>query len=189
LWCFLRNKKKIKIKKRKKKKKMALPRINIGQKIPSVAVKMMGAEGMVDVKLTELFAKKKAILFAVPGAFTPTCSNNHLPKFVQHAEEIRKQNSIDLIACISVNDAFVMSAWGEQQNAGKAGILMLADGNGDFTKQIGLLKDATGFGMGWRSHRYAMVLEDNEVKYLGVDDQKGQLEHSAAERFLKSSNL
>ncbi len=167
---------------------MAIPRISIGQKIPSTAVKMMGAEGMIDVRLTELFNKKKVCLFAVPGAFTPTCSNNHLPKFVQHADEIRKQNAFDLIACISVNDAFVMSSWGEKNDTGKAGILMLADGNGDFTKEIGLLKDATAFGMGFRSHRYAMVLEDNEVKYLGVDDQKGQLEHSAAERFLKASS-
>lgn len=168
----------------------SIARIKIGDRLPTASiVKMMGADGPIDVRVTDLFAKKRGILFAVPGAFTPLCSNNHLPKFVELADKIRAKQAVDVIACISVNDAFVMSAWGAQQNADKAKIAMLADGNGDFARSIGMLRDVTAAGMGFRSFRYAMLLEDNEVKYVGVDELRGQLESSAAEKFLEDNLL
>ena len=164
---------------------MSIARIQVGSKLPNTVIKTMGKEGPVDVKVSDLFAKKRGVLFAVPGAFTPTCSAAHLPGFVEQANKIREKHNFDIIACLSVNDAFVMDAWGQQQKADTANIMMLADGNGDFTREIGMLRDVSAAGMGQRSFRYAMMIEDNEVKYLGVDDQKGQLEHSAAEVFLR----
>src|SRR5271168_3891489 len=125
--------------------------VKVGDKVPSAKLKQMSAEGPKDVSTDELFGGKKVAVFALPGAFTPTCSAKHLPGFIQHADSI-KAKGIDTIACISVNDAFVMGAWGDQQGAGDK-VAMLADGNGDFTRALGLEVDATKFGMGKRSQR------------------------------------
>jgi peroxiredoxin len=133
------------------------------------------------VKTDDLFSGKTVALFALPGAFTPTCSAKHLPGFIEHAEEL-KQKGVDEIVCVSVNDAFVMGAWGEQQSAGEK-VLMLADGNGDFTRALGLEMDATKFGMGKRSQRYAMVVEDGVVRQLNVEEPGG-FQVSSAEHLL-----
>jgi len=157
--------------------------IKVGDKIPSVTLKTMTKDGMSEISTDELFGGKKVVLFALPGAFTPTCSAKHLPGFVQHAGEIRAKG-VDTIACLSVNDAFVMKAWGDQQNVGDD-VLMLADGNADFTKAIGLEMDGSGFGMGTRSQRYAMIVEDGTVTALNVE-QPGAFEVSSADAIIKA---
>ena len=130
----------------------------------------------------DLFRGKKVVLFAVPGAFTPTCSMAHLPGFVVKADEILAKG-VDSIICLSVNDAFVMDAWGKDKNA--EALIMAADGNGDFTKAIGLEMDATGFGMGVRSQRYAMVVDDGKVSALNIE-APGKFEVSSAEAVLST---
>jgi peroxiredoxin len=155
--------------------------IKVGDKIPSVKLKHMTAEGPKDVVTDELFAGKKVVLFALPGAFTPTCSAKHVPGFVQHFEAL-KAKGVDLVACLSVNDAFVMGAWGKDQQAGDK-VLMLADGNADFTKAVELGFDGSGYGMGYRSQRYAMVIDDGVVTALHVE-QPGAFEVSSAESVL-----
>ena len=157
--------------------------IKAGVKIPSASLKTMSAEGMQTITTDELFKGKKVVLFALPGAFTPTCSAKHLPSFVQLADKIRAKG-VDTIACLSVNDAFVMDAWGKNQNVGDK-VTMLADGNGDFTKAVGLTMDGTGYGMGVRSQRYAMVVENGLVKVLNVE-APGAYEVSSAEAVLKT---
>jgi peroxiredoxin len=155
--------------------------IQIGDKIPACStLRVMGEKGPQPVTTDDLFAGKKVVLFAVPGAFTPGCSNTHLPGFVVNADKI-KAKGVASIICVSVNDAFVMGAWGKAQNAEE--ILMLADGNADFTKALGLVLDATGFGMGIRSQRFAMVVEDGVVKHLAVESGPG-LDVSAAEKVM-----
>lgn len=154
--------------------------IEIGQKIPDVKLKM--ADGQ-DISTTELFRGKKAVLFAVPGAFTPTCSDYHLPGFVESANEIRAKG-VDTIACVAVNDHFVLAAWAKARETGDK-ILMLADGNGDFARAMGLEMDSRPFGLGLRSRRYAAVIEDGIIKELKVD-QPGRLEISTAEEILKA---
>ncbi|MGH6999231.1 MAG: peroxiredoxin, partial [Phenylobacterium sp.] len=129
----------------------------------------------------EIFAGKKVALFAVPGAFTPTCSARHLPGFKDHLADF-KAKGVDAIACVSVNDAFVMKAWGESQSV-LGDILMLGDGNGDFTKALGLEMDASKFGMGVRSQRYSMIVEDGVVKELNVE-APGEFKVSAADYML-----
>ena len=156
--------------------------IQVGDKIPSVTLKHMTADGMADLSADELFGGKKVVLFALPGAFTPTCSAKHLPGFVQAANDIQGRG-VDTIACLSVNDAFVMNEWGKAQDVGDK-VLMLADGNADFTKAVGLEMDGTGFGMGTRSQRYAMVVEDGVVKSLHVE-APGAFDVSSAESVLK----
>ena len=157
--------------------------IKVGDKVPSVKLKHMTPEGVKDITTDELFKGKKVVLFALPGAFTPTCSAKHVPGFVQNESELKKKG-IDTIACLSVNDAFVMGAWGKDQKAdGK--VLMLADGNGDFTRAVGLELDATANGLGKRSKRYAMVVDDGVVKTLNVENP-GAFEVSSAEAVLKS---
>lgn len=155
--------------------------ISIGDKIPSLTLKTPGAEGPTDITTDSIFDGKKVVLFAVPGAFTPTCSNAHLPGFVVKADEF-KAAGVDTIACMSVNDAFVMGAWGAAQNADN--LLMLADGNGELTSALGLELDASGFGMGKRSKRFAMIVNDGTVELLNVD--AGALEGSSAEAILKA---
>jgi peroxiredoxin len=155
--------------------------IQVGDKIPSVKLKAVGEGGAKDVSSDEIFAGKKVVLFAVPGAFTPTCSMKHLPGFVEQAGSIRAKG-VDTIACLSVNDAFVMDAWGKAQGAiGK--VLMLADGNGDFTRAVGLEMDGTGYGMGRRSQRYALIVQDGVVKHVAVE-APGKFEVSRAEAIL-----
>jgi peroxiredoxin len=155
--------------------------IKVGDRIPPVALKAVTPEGTKDVKADELFAGKKAVLFALPGAFTPTCSAQHLPGYVTNAEALRKKG-VDLVACLSVNDAFVMSAWAKDKGVGDK-VVLLADGNADFTKAVGLELDGTRFGMGLRSQRYALVVEDGVVKQLAVEEP-GKFEVSKAETVL-----
>ena len=157
--------------------------IKVGDRIPSTKLKMKTADGINEVSTDELFGGKKVVVFALPGAFTPTCSAKHLPGFIQQADAIRAKG-VDSIACVSVNDAFVMDAWGRDQGAGDK-VMMLADGNADFTEALGLSFDASGFGMGKRSQRYAMVVEDGAVKSLHVE-QPGAFEVSSAESVLKA---
>ncbi len=150
-----------------------------GDRIPEMTLKTNGANGPEDIATGDLFKGKKVVLFAVPGAFTPGCSNTHMPGFVTQADEL-KQKGVDEIVCTAVNDAFVMDAWQKDQNA--EAITMLADGNADFAKALGLDMDASGGGMGPRSKRYAMIVNDGVVEYLGVDG-KG-VEESSAETVL-----
>ncbi|ACY53279.1 peroxiredoxin [Vibrio diabolicus] len=153
--------------------------IQQGQALPVATLSELTADGMVNHDVTELFANKKVVLFAVPGAFTPTCSEAHLPGYVVLADEL-KAKGVDLIACVSVNDAFVMQAWGEAQNASE--ILMLGDGDASFTKALGLEMDTGGFG-GIRSQRYAMIIENGIVTKLNVEEPK-EFEASKAETIL-----
>jgi glutaredoxin/glutathione-dependent peroxiredoxin len=157
--------------------------IKVGDRIPSVKLKHMTADGPKDMTTDELFKGKKVVLFALPGAFTPTCSAKHLPGFVTKAGEL-KAKGVDTVACLSVNDAFVMNAWGKDQKVENK-VLMLADGNGDFTRAVGLEMDGTGYGMGKRSRRYAMVVQDGVVKTLNVENP-GAFEVSSAEAVLKA---
>ena len=153
--------------------------IAVGDKLPDVTIKTNGAQGPEDLSTGEFFKGRKVVLFAVPGAFTPGCSNTHMPGFVVHADEILQK--ADAIACMAVNDAFVMGAWQDNQNAEK--ITMLADGNAEFTRALGLELDASGAGLGIRSKRFALIANDGVVEYLGVD-AKG-VEESSAETVLK----
>jgi len=156
--------------------------IKVGDKIPSATLMQMKDGGPKPVKTDDLFAGKKVVVFALPGAFTPTCSAKHLPGFVQNADAI-KAKGIDAIACVSVNDAFVMGAWGEQQKVGDK-VMMLADGNGDFTRALGLELDGSRFGMGKRSQRFAMIIDNGVVKELNVEEP-GAFAVSSAEHVLK----
>ena len=141
--------------------------IKVGDKVPSVNLAHMTESGPGGLASDELFGGRKVVMFAVPGAFTPTCSAAHLPGFVANADRI-KAKGVDEIVCISVNDAFVMDAWGKAQNADA--IHMVADGNGEFARAAGLELDLVGLGLGVRSQRYAMVVEDGVVTHLHVDE-------------------
>ncbi len=157
--------------------------VSAGDNIPSVKLKTMTAEGMSEIDTGDYFAGRKVVLFAVPGAFTPTCSAKHLPGFVNKADDL-KGKGVDEIACVSVNDAFVMDAWGKDQNAdGK--VTMLADGNGDFTKAMGLEMDGSGFGLGIRSQRYALVTENGTITVLNIE-QPGAFDVSSAEAVISA---
>lgn len=155
--------------------------VKVGDKLPQAKFTTMGPDGPKPVTTDEVFKGKTVALFAVPGAFTPTCSAKHLPGFKEQAAAL-KSKGIDAIACVSVNDVFVMDAWGKSQNVG-SDILMLADGNGDFAKAVGLELDASGFGMGGRSQRYSMVVKDGVVTQLNVE-QGGAFEVSSADYML-----
>ncbi|MBI3711338.1 MAG: peroxiredoxin [Proteobacteria bacterium] len=156
--------------------------IKVGDKVPSVKLRHMTKDGVKDITTDEIFKGKKVVLFALPGAFTPTCSAKHLPGFVQQAGSI-KAKGVDTIACLSVNDAFVMDAWGKNQNVGDK-VAMLADGNAELTKALGLEMDGTGYGMGLRSKRYSMLVQDGVVKQLNLE-KPGAFEVSNAETILK----
>jgi glutaredoxin/glutathione-dependent peroxiredoxin len=156
--------------------------IKVGDKVPSAILMEMKGGAPQPVKTEDFFAGKKIAVFALPGAFTPTCSAKHLPGFIQNADAL-KAKGIDAIACISVNDAFVMGAWGEQQGAGGK-IHMLADGNGDFTRALGLEMDATKFGMGKRSQRFSLVADRGVVTQLNVEEP-GAFAVSSADHLLK----
>ncbi|MEL0083242.1 MAG: peroxiredoxin [Gammaproteobacteria bacterium] len=155
--------------------------VNSGDKIPQTTLMEMTADGPAPVSSDELFAGKKVVLFAVPGAFTPLCSGQHLPGFIELADQISAKG-VDTIACLSVNDAFVMGAWGEAQGAGDK-VRMLADGNGEFTAAMGLEMDGSCFGLGTRSQRYAMVVDDGVVTLLNVEEGRN-FEASKAETIL-----
>jgi len=155
--------------------------IQVGDKVPSTDFKIMTDEGPKDISSNEVFGGKKVVLFAVPGAFTPGCSKTHLPGFVVKADEI-KSKGVDEIVCMAVNDAFVMGAWGQAQNAEE--LLMLADGNGEFTKSIGLELDASGFGMGSRAQRFGMIVDDGLITHLAIE-APGEIKVSSAEAILE----
>lgn len=155
--------------------------IQVGDKIPSVVLQQKTADGVQPVKTDDLFKGKKVVLFAVPGAFTPTCSAKHLPGFVQNADKL-KQKGVDAIACVAVNDAFVMEAWGKSQNTDNK-VMMLADGSAHFAKALGLDLDLMDKGLGMRSQRYAMVVNDGKVEKLFVE-APGKFEVSSAENVL-----
>lgn len=153
--------------------------ISVGDRLPEATFTVMGAEGPGPQTTQEVFGGKKVVLFAVPGAYTPTCSKQHLPSFVANADKIKSQG-VDTIACTSVNDAFVLSAWAKDSGAdGK--VVMLADGSADFAKKIGLELDLSERGLGMRSQRYAMIVEDGVVKALNVEDAPGTAEKSGAD--------
>jgi glutaredoxin/glutathione-dependent peroxiredoxin len=157
--------------------------IKVGDKIPSVKLTTMTADGPKPISTDDIFKGKKVVLFALPGAFTPTCSAKHLPGFVEKNAAI-KAKGVDTVACLSVNDVYVMGAWGKDQNVGDK-ILMLADGSGDFTKAVGLELDLIGRSLGMRSQRYAMVVENGVVKTLNVE-APGAFEVSSADTILKA---
>jgi peroxiredoxin len=152
--------------------------ISEGEKIPAVTVK---TSDMKDITTEQLFGGKKVVIFAVPGAFTPTCSEQHLPGYIAQADAIRAKG-VDDILCVSVNDAFVMGAWGKDRGAGNA-VTMIADGNGDFSKALGLDFDGSGIGFGIRSQRYAAIVEDGVVTKLAVEEPM-KFEVSSAEAIL-----
>src|SRR5210317_41499 len=154
--------------------------IEVGQSIPSCTLKTMTDNGPADITTDDIFAGKKVLLFAVPGAFTPGCSMTHLPGYVVNADKI-KAAGVDSIVCMSVNDAFVMDAWGKAQNAEE--ILMLADGNGELTAALGLELDGSGFGLGTRSQRFAMIADDGMVSQLNVEAGPG-VDVSSAETIM-----
>ena len=154
--------------------------IQEGDRLPDAKLHVMADGRPTAVSTGELFAGKKVVLFAVPGAFTPTCSEAHLPGFVANADKI-KAKGVDSIVCVAVNDAFVMDAWGKDRNAEE--LVMAGDGNSDFTQALGLEMDGTGFGLGTRSQRYAMVVDDGVVTKLAVE-APGAFEVSKAEAIL-----
>jgi peroxiredoxin len=154
--------------------------IAIGDQIPQVTLKTMGEKGPEDLDMGELCSGKKVVLFAVPGAFTPTCSAAHLPGYVVNSDKIKAQG-VDAIVCLSLNDAFVMNAWSQGQNAEE--IIMAADGNGEFTKAMGLEMDGSGFGLGTRSSRYSLIAEDGRITVLNLE-KGGAFEVSSAEAIL-----
>ncbi len=156
--------------------------IKAGDKIPSITLRRPTADGMEEISTDDIFTAKRVVLFAVPGAFTPTCSQQHLPGFVAKVDDL-KAKGIDTIACIATNDAFVMGAWANDHNVGDK-VLMLSDGNGEFTKAMGLEFDLSGLGLGVRSQRYALVAENGVIKDLQVEEG-GQLEVSSAEKVLE----
>jgi peroxiredoxin len=155
--------------------------IKVGDKLPEVPLTVATPDGPEQTTSTDFFAGRRVALFAVPGAYTPTCSARHLPSYVEKASEL-KGKGVDDIACISVNDAFVMSAWNKSD--GSEDITMLADGNGAFTDAVGLSMDASKFGMGKRSQRYSMVVNDGVVEQLNVE-APGEYRASSAETLLE----
>lgn len=155
--------------------------ISVGDRIPDASFMTMTASGPNRVSTDDVFGGKTVALFSVPGAYTPTCSAKHLPGFVQHAAEI-KAKGVDTIACMSVNDVFVMDAWGKDQGVGE-NVMMLADGNGDFAKAVGLEMDGTGFGMGTRAQRFSLIAKDGVVTELNVE-APGEFKVSSADHIL-----
>ena len=157
--------------------------IKVGDRLPEAKFRVMTAEGPAWKSTDEVFKGKKVVLFAVPGAFTPTCHKNHLPGFLQHGQAI-KAKGVDAIAVTAVNDAFVMNEWKKASGA-EGKIEFLADGNGDFAKAIDMTLDASGNGLGTRSKRYSMLVEDGVVKKLNVEEAPGKAETSSADALLK----
>ncbi|WP_295812105.1 peroxiredoxin [uncultured Nitratireductor sp.] len=157
-------------------------KVSVGDRIPDATFKKVSAEGAEDVAANDFFSGRKIVLFGVPGAFTPTCSNSHLPGFVENGEAIRSRGADD-IAVVSVNDAFVMKAWAGFTGA-EDKITFIADGNGDFTKAMGLDIDLSVAGLGNRSKRYSMIVDDGVVKAVNIEENPGEAEMSGAARIL-----
>ena len=156
--------------------------IQVGDRLPAVSLKQLTPEGIKDVPITDLTRGKKVVLFAVPGAFTPTCSEKHLPGFIDLAGDIAAKG-VDAILCVAVNDPFVLGAWEKARNVGGK-VKMLSDGNAEFTRALGLDFDGSGFGLGTRSKRYAMVVDNGTVRTLLIDDAPPQAEKSSAAAIL-----
>jgi len=156
--------------------------IKVGDRIPSVTLKYLGKEGMAEIKTDELFGGKTVALFAVPGAFTPTCSAKHLPSFINNAEAL-KGRGVDQIVCLSVNDPFVMKAWADKNEVSSDTVFMLPDGNATLTKALGLEMDGSGYGLGTRSQRFALIAKDGVVTHLAVE-RPGAFEVSSGEAVL-----
>ena len=156
--------------------------IKVGDKMPAGSFRIMTAEGPGTLSSDELLKGKKVVLFCVPGAFTPACSAKHLPGYIQHADAL-KAKGVDTLACLSVNDVFVMSAWGKDQGAGDK-VTLLADGNAEYVKALGLSLDASGFGMGTRGERFAIVADDGVVKQLHREAAASDVKASSAENIL-----
>ncbi len=152
--------------------------IKAGDRMPAGELAVMTESGPGKISTDELFSGKKVVLISVPGAFTPTCSLNHLPGYVEQADRL-KEKGVDTIACMAVNDVFVMNAWGKDRNVGEK-VMMLADGNGDYTRALGLEMDGTGFGLGMRGQRFALVVDDGVVSHVAVEEP-GKFEVSKAE--------
>jgi peroxiredoxin len=152
--------------------------IKVGEKMPAGKFKTMGPNGPQDLTTEQLFSGKRVVLFSVPGAFTPTCNAKHLPGYVNTAAQL-KAKGIDAIACMAVNDVFVMNAWGKAGNVGEA-VMMLADGNGEYARALGLELDARGFGMGMRGQRFAIVVDNGVAQQVNVE-APGEFKVSAAE--------
>ena len=156
--------------------------IAIGDRLPEATFRVMGPDGIKEITTGKVFGGKKVVLFAVPGAFTPTCHLKHLPGFIESADEFKK-HGIDTVACVAVNDPFVLGAW-EEKSGGKGKVLFLSDGNAEFTKKIGMDFDGSGVGLGTRSKRYAMLVDDGVVSVLNVEDSPGVADVSTAEKLL-----
>ena len=158
--------------------------IAVGDKLPDAKFKIMTADGPAETTTADVFGGKKVVLFAVPGAFTPTCNNNHLPGYLENVDAF-KAKGVDTVACVAVNDVFVQTAWAKHTGAdGK--ILFLADGSADFARALGLELDASGAGLGIRSKRYAMLVEDGVVKVLNIEDVPSKAVASSADEILKA---
>lgn len=157
--------------------------ISAGEKMPSGAFGVMTESGPGSISSDELFAGKKVVLVSVPGAFTPTCSKGHLPGFIDQADQLAAKG-VDTVACMAVNDVFVMHAWGEDRGVGEK-VTLLADGNGEYSRALGLELDATGFGMGMRGQRFAIIVDDGVATHVAIE-APGQFEVSKAEAILKA---
>ena len=159
--------------------------IEVGDRLPEARFRRITPEGVRDLTTADVFAGKRVLLFAVPGAFTPTCSVQHLPGYAARAADFRARG-IDTVACVAVNDAFVLDAWAKANGVDEGRVVMLADGSATFTKAIGLDLDANGAGLGTRSKRYAMLVEDGVVTDLKVEEAPSMVEVSAADAMLAS---
>jgi peroxiredoxin len=155
----------------------------IGDSLPDATFRVLGPDGIETLSTQDVFAGKKVVLFAVPGAFTPTCHIKHLPGFIESADEFKKEG-VDTIACVAVNDPFVLAAWAEK-SGGKGKVLFLSDGNAEFTKKTGMEFDGSAVGLGTRSKRYAALIEDGVVKALNVEDSPGVAVSSTAAKLLE----
>ncbi len=156
--------------------------IAIGNSLPEATFRVLGSEGIDKLTTADIFAGKKVVLFAVPGAFTPTCHLKHLPGFIDNADAFKKKG-VNTLACVAVNDPFVLDAWATA-TGGMGKVLFLSDGNGEFTKKIGLDFDGSGIGLGTRSKRYAMLVDDGVVNVLNIEDLPGVADVSTAEKLL-----
>jgi peroxiredoxin len=156
--------------------------ISVGDSLPEATFRMLGAEGIESLSTADVFGGRTVVLFAVPGAFTPTCHLKHLPGFINHADDF-KQKGVDTVACVAVNDPFVLDSWAKA-SGGQGKVLFLSDGNAEFTNKIGMDFDGSGIGLGTRSKRYAMIVEDGVVKALNLEDSPGVADKSTAENLL-----
>lgn len=156
--------------------------ISIGDSLPEATFRVLGADGIEALSTAQIFGGKKVVLFAVPGAFTPTCHLKHLPGFVEHADAFKQQGA-DTVACVAVNDVFVLDSWAKASGA-QGKVLFLSDGNAEFTRKIGLDFDASGLGLGTRSNRYAMIVDDGVVTALNIEDSPVVADASTAEKLL-----